>query len=75
MAETSAPSLHDKRVRRIRKQSLAKGGLIASLATLTVTALVRGKASRGVHVAAGIALLGLAAWHHSLYPKKKKVQD
>lgn len=72
MADSPAPTLHDKRVRRVRNQSLAKSGLIATLATLTVTALVHGKLSRGVHVAAGIALLGLSVWHHSLYPKKKK---
>jgi|AGTN01.2.fsa_nt_gi hypothetical protein len=72
VTDSSSVSLHDRRVRRMRKQSLAKSGLIATLGTLTVTALVHGKLSRGVHVAAGIALLGLAAWHHSLYPQKKK---
>lgn len=66
------PSTAAPRASRLRKQSLAKGGLIAALGTLAVTALVHGKASRGLHVAAGVALIGLSAWHHSLYPKKKR---
>lgn len=70
-----APGEQSRRSRRLRKQSLAKTGLIAALGTLTVTALVHGKASRGLHIAAGIALLGLSAWHHSLYPKKRGKAD
>lgn len=59
------------------KRKLAKHAMVASLAVLTVTAVTgvhKKGLSRSLHVTSGVALIGLALWHHSLYTRKKAAQ-
>ncbi len=49
-------------------RQIAKAGLIASMGILAVSGFIRSKTARRVHVAAGIAALGLSVWHYTLYP-------
>jgi hypothetical protein len=42
--------------------------MVASLGALVLTGYVRrNPQARLIHVAAGVALLGLSYWHHTLY--------
>ncbi len=56
----------------IEKKTAAKVGMTASLGSLIVTALNKGKLFRQFHLASGIALIAFSVWHYSLYQKKKK---
>lgn len=53
---------------RRNKRELAKLGMTVCLGVLVVTGLCRSRTSRRWHAAAGVALVGLSAWHHFLYP-------
>ncbi len=55
-----------------KKKTAAKVGMTASLGSLVVTGLSKGKLFRRFHVASGIALIAFSVWHYSLYQKKKK---
>ncbi len=57
------------RRRRLRqKRSLAKFGMAGALGVLVLTGyLRRAPNARLLHVCAGVALLGLGAWHYTLY--------
>lgn len=56
------------------KKEIAKIGMTATLGTTVVTSMfMKNKAMKKLHVGAGVALIGFAIWHHSLYiPIKKK---
>lgn len=59
------------------KRRLAKNGMAASLAVLTVTAFTgahKKGLSRSLHLASGAALLAFSLWHHCLYSGKKAAQ-
>lgn len=53
---------------RAQARKLAKAGMVASLAAVTLTGVIRRKGLRKLHVATGVALIGFSIWHHSLYP-------
>ncbi len=55
-----------------QKKKLAKTGMTASMASLVLTGMKRGKLFRQLHVAGGIALIAFSVWHYSLYQGKKK---
>lgn len=50
-----------------RDRSRAKTGMAAAMGALVLTGFLRGRTARLAHVAAGVALLGLSYWHHTLY--------
>lgn len=53
-----------------RQRSAAKWGMVAAMGVLVATGyLRRNPRARLVHVAAGVALLGLSYWHQKLYAK------
>lgn len=55
------------------KRSIAKSGMVASLATLTVTGAAEAfggqvpRTSKTLHVWSGFALVGFSLWHYMLY--------
>lgn len=53
-----------------KKRDIAKNGMIASIAILTLSGFMKGKTSKMVHVAAGFSLIGFSLMHHSLYNNK-----
>ncbi|MDR1976766.1 MAG: hypothetical protein LBQ18_07210, partial [Campylobacteraceae bacterium] len=59
------------------KKEIAKAGMTASLAIVTLSALMlKNKTAKKLHVGAGIALIGFSYWHHSLYqPKAEKPKE
>lgn len=56
------------------KKEIAKIGMTATLGATVVTSMfMKNKAMKKIHVGAGVALIGFAIWHHTLYiPNKKK---
>ncbi len=56
------------------KKEIAKIGMTATLGATVVTSMfMKNKAMKKLHVGAGVALVGFAIWHHTLYiPNKKK---
>ncbi len=51
-----------------RKRHAAKWGLVGSMGALVLTGFLRrNPQARLAHVVAGMALLGLSYWHHTLY--------
>lgn len=54
-----------------RKRDLAKLGMAVSLGTLVYTGL-RGREAAGLHVGAGIALIGFSFWHYRLYQPARR---
>ncbi len=61
-------SAADRRRRLQRNRSLAKVGMVGAMGLLVLTGyLRRAPNARLLHVCAGVALLGLGAWHHTLY--------
>ncbi|CUW41057.1 protein of unknown function [Magnetospirillum sp. XM-1] len=67
MAEAIAKSGAVRRERLMRSRSLAKTGMAAAMGALVLTGFLRGRNARVAHVVAGVALLGLSYWHHTLY--------
>ncbi len=59
------------KVSKVKKRKIAKIGLVSTLALTTVSGFVKGGYGKKVHVASGLAFLGFAAWHASLYRAKK----
>lgn len=52
------------------KREIAKIGMSASLLLTAGSALfLKNKTAKGIHITAGIALVGFSIWHASLYPK------
>ena len=58
------------------KKEVAKIGMTATLGATVVTSMfMKNKVMKKTHVYAGVAFVGFALWHHSLYtPSKKKNQ-
>lgn len=50
-----------------QQRKAAKLALSVALGVTAASGFVRGKAARRLHVWAGVATVGLAAWHHLLY--------
>lgn len=67
MSESSAKPAPVRRQRLLKQRSLAKTGLVAAMGALVLTGYLRGRNARLAHVVAGVALLGLSCWHHTLY--------
>lgn len=57
------------------KKSIAKIGMTASLGSLVVTGLMRGRGAKALHIWSGIALMGFSWWHHQLYQPKNRKKD
>ncbi len=51
----------------MERRSLAKTGMAAAMGALVLTGFLHGRNARLAHVVAGVALLGLSYWHHTLY--------
>lgn len=67
MTQQPEPAMAWRRQVR-RKRSLAKWGMVGALGVLTLTGYIRrSPRARTLHAAAGVALLGLSYWHHTLY--------
>ncbi|ABC21829.1 hypothetical protein [Rhodospirillum rubrum] len=64
----SASPVALKRERLRRDRALAKNGMVLSMGALVLTGALHGHGARKAHVAAGVALMGFAYWHHTLYP-------
>lgn len=56
----------------MRKRKLVKNALIFTMAATVVTGFGKGKASKQLHVASGVALVGLSIYHNYLYPENMK---
>ena len=67
MGDAIAKSSPVRRERLLRRRSLAKTGMVASMGALVLTGFLHGRNARLAHVVAGVALLGLSYWHHILY--------
>lgn len=67
MADVVAKSAPVRRERLQRGRSLAKVGMAAAMGALVLTGFLRGRNAKVAHVVAGVALLGLSYWHHTLY--------
>ncbi|WED23904.1 hypothetical protein L3Q72_21975 [Vibrio sp. JC009] len=58
-----------------RKRELAKNGMVASMGAVLLTGMLKKKKA---HIATGVAFMGFAYWHTTLYannPNKKKLVD
>ena len=51
-----------------KKRAAAKAGMVGSLGALVYSGMRRAPGMRGLHVWAGVALLGFTYWHSRLYP-------
>ena len=67
MGDAIAKSAPARRWRLLRSRSIAKTGMVASMGALVLTGILHGRNARLAHVVAGVALLGLSYWHHTLY--------
>ncbi|OAN51293.1 hypothetical protein A6A04_16575 [Paramagnetospirillum marisnigri] len=67
MADAIAKPASVRRERLLRNRSLAKTGMAVSMGALVLTGFLRGRNAGLAHVVAGVALLGLSYWHHTLY--------
>lgn len=67
MSGTLAKPAQSKRLHLLRQRSLAKTGMAAAMGALVLTGFLRGRNAGVAHVVAGVALLGLSYWHHTLY--------
>ncbi len=56
-----------RRRKLMKHRSLAKVGMATAMGALVLTGFLRGRDARLAHVVAGVALLGLSYWHHTLY--------
>jgi len=54
-------------VKILQKRRAAKYLMTASMAALVYTGLKKGRSSKSLHIISGIALMGLSAYHTSLY--------
>ncbi len=55
------------------KKEIAKIGMTATLgATVVSSMFMKNKSIKKLHVGAGVALVGFAIWHHTLYLSNKK---
>ncbi len=59
------------KVNKKKQKKIAKIGLVSILALTTVSGFMHSGTAKKVHIASGIALVGLSAWHVSLYKCKK----
>ncbi|MEW5726402.1 MAG: hypothetical protein AB1918_01110 [Pseudomonadota bacterium] len=67
-AEITRQTAIERRQAVRRQRKIAKWGLVASLGALVLTGTIRrSPQARMAHVWAGVALLGLSYWHHTLY--------
>lgn len=57
----------ERRRSLLRRRSAAKTCMAAAMGALVLTGFLKGRNARLAHVAAGVALLGLSYWHHTLY--------
>jgi len=58
-----------------KKRELAKTGMVASMGGVLLSGMMKNKK---VHVATGVAFMGFAYWHTTLYahnPSKKRLVD
>ncbi len=62
------------KVSKVKKRKIAKIALVSTLALTTVSGFVKSGHGKKVHVASGVAFLGFAAWHASLYRSKKNAK-
>jgi hypothetical protein len=67
MGDAIARSAPARRERLSRSRSIAKTGMVAAMGVLVLTGFLRGRNAKVAHVVAGVAVLGLSYWHHTLY--------
>lgn len=67
MSESVATPIASRRQKLLKQRSLAKTGMAAAMGALVLTGYLRGRNASLAHVVAGVALLGLSYWHHTLY--------
>jgi hypothetical protein len=60
-------TIEDNMISMKTQRKLAKAGVIATMGVLLWTGMQPRRQYRGLHVWAGMALLGLTVWHWSLY--------
>lgn len=66
----------DRRRQLRRKRSMAKWGMVGAMGVLALTGyLKRTRQARTLHAVAGVALLGLSYWHHTLYVNDPRPKD
>ena len=58
-----------------QQREIAKWGMASSIGSLFLTGMMGGKVAMRAHVVSGVALLGLAYWHTTLYPNKRRVSE
>lgn len=60
------------------RREIAKWGMASSIGSLFLTGMMGGKLAMRAHVVSGVALLGFAYWHTTLYaqhPNKKRLPE
>jgi len=72
-AKTDKEKNRKKNEPKIRqKRRAVKYAMTASMAALVYTGLKKGSSAKKLHIVAGIALMGLSAYHTVLYPLKNR---
>lgn len=56
----------------VRKRRAVKYAMTASMALCVYTGLKKGSDAKKLHIASGIALMGLSYYHTHLYPKNQR---
>jgi len=56
---------------RSSQRSWAKVGMAVSLGTLVYSGF-QGRKATGLHIGAGVALIGFSFWHYFLYPSRDR---
>jgi len=74
MPESSSPSRAGVRKDRTlqTRRTLAKAGMTAAMGVLVWSAFAGRRILRRYHPVAGVALLGLTAWHMTLYQRPRR---
>jgi hypothetical protein len=67
MAQSPSSPGQARRQCLLQQRSIAKTGMAVSMGALVLTGFLHGRKVRLAHVVAGVALLGLSYWHHTLY--------
>lgn len=61
-----------------KRREMAKWGMVASMGTCVLTGMLGGKTNKKLHVTSGVAFLGMAYWHTTLYaqhPVKSRLPE
>jgi hypothetical protein len=70
LTSSAAPRFVRKKQDARAEKEFVKNGLAVVMGALVVTGFMRTPRARSIHMATGVALIGLSIWHHRLYQSK-----